>query len=502
MSRPIPPRRGKHPSADPILPVFNTGGVWDVSTGDYVEGPHGEMILMGGMSYTTGISGPGNTFKSVGLWDMLLSVLDNYPVSQGGHYCTELSTKASRPQRLSQFKFRLKKLASSIIYDAKVNPGGQLQMQSMKDTLLDAWWNLFVDQMEEKFKLGQKEKTAKEPDYLLTMPVKLPDGTLLRSMVPDIFGVDSFSTATTSGIEGMQEEFEIGHKKRTTEFLRGGIPKTQMMLEMPVQCARGGGMIILVAHLGKEFMQDPNVPPQKQLAFLKAGMKFKGVPEKFNFMVNNCWLFMSASPYWNNGTDRIPMYPRDSGDKTKDDTDLMTVNVANLRGKSGGSGMPFAAVVSQSEGMKNGLTMLDFCKKWGRYGMDDNVQNYFLHLRPDEKLSRTTVRGKFEENERLYNAMKITWELAFTHFLKHEEDEKWREPTPQQIYDKLKADGYDWDILLDTTPCWSFIEFPSEKPYLSTRDIQRMYHGEYHPYWLGEDKKTVTWPFVEKKKGK
>lgn len=506
--RPIPPRRGKHVTADPILPGLNTGGFWDAVTGDYVMGPYGEMVSTGGLSYMTGIAGPGNTFKTVFEYDLILSVLNNYIVAQGGQYDSEISAKASRPQKLSRFKNRLRQI-ENIIYDEKVNPEGPLQMQSAKDMLIDLWWSIFCDQMEEKNKLAKKEVNAKEPTTLLTLPYRLPsfdqDGALLRVVVPDIFGIDSFSNAETAAVKKMQDEHDVGDSKRGMEFMRGGLGKTQMMMEMPIQCARGGGFVVLVAHLGKEFMQDPKVPPQKQLAFLKNGMKFKNVPEKFSFMVNNCWLAMSATPYWVDFTARSPMYPRNSEDKTKEDSDLMQVNIANLRGKSGGSGMPLQIVVSQSEGVKHGLTMLDFCKKFGRYGLDDNVQNYFLHLRPEVKLSRTTARAKFEDfsDDKLYNAMKITWEMAFDRFAKHELPEKYRLVTPQELYDKLKADGYDWEILLDTTPNSSFVEYPSEKPFLSTRDLLNMYHGEYHPYWLGEDKKTVTWPFVpDSKKGK
>lgn len=503
--RPLPPRRGKHVTAEPILPILNTGGFWDIVCGDYVLGPNGESILMGGLSYMTGIAGPGNTFKSVFLYDLILSVLNNYVVAQAGHYDTEISAKASRPQKLSRFFDRLKEI-ENIIFDEKVNPDGPLQMQSAKDMLVDLWWSIFCEQMEDKRKESLKELKAKEPNVLLTLPVRLPsfdqDGSLLRCVVPDVFGIDSFSNAETAAVKKMQDENDIGDSKRGMEFMRGGLGKTQMMMEMPIHCARGGGFVVMVAHLGKEFMQDPKVPPQKQLAFLKSGMKFKNVPEKFSFMVNNCWLAMSATPYWVDFTARSPMYPRNSDDKTKDDSDLMQVNLANLRGKSGGSGMPLQVVVSQSEGVKHGLTVLDFCKKFGRYGLDDNVQNYFLHLRPGTKLSRTTARAKFESDPKLYNAMKITWEMAFSRFALHDLPEKYRMVTPQELYDKLTKDGYDWEILLDTTPNSSFVEFPSAKPFLSTRDLLNMYHDEYHPYWLGEDKKTITWPFVQKKKGK
>ena len=113
--RPLPPRRGKHITADPLLPVLNTGGFWDIVCGDYALGPNGEWVLLGGLSYMTGFAGPGNTFKSVFLYDMELAVLNNYVVAQAGHYDSEISAKSTRPQKLSRFYRRLAQI-ENIIY--------------------------------------------------------------------------------------------------------------------------------------------------------------------------------------------------------------------------------------------------------------------------------------------------------------------------------------------------------------------------------------------------
>lgn len=487
-------RRAKFVSSSAVLPVLNTGGIWDLPTGTYLKGKHGEMIMCGGLSWLTGIAGPGNTFKSLFMWDMMLSVLDVYDLSEGNMYDTELSQKRSRPRSLSRAaRFERLREILDIVYDEKSNPDGILQMTSAREYLGDKWYSVLSDMMDEKYELYQKEekKGAKEPEVCLTTPFVDAEGNYVKAVVPDLFGIDSLSNFLTSSVEKIQDEHDIGDSGRNMEVMRGGMAKTQMMMELPVKTARGGGYIIMSAHVGKEFQMDPRTPPQKQLAFIKQGLKFKNVPEKFTFLVNNCWFCMGASPHWVSSSDRVPMYPRNSDDKISGDTDLMTVMISNLRGKSGGSGMPFEVVVSQSGGVLHGLTQFEWLKRYGRFGLDPNVQNYFLHLRPETKLSRTTIRGKLEDDYLLRRAMHITWEMSFMRNCMQDWPEKWRNVEPQELYDGLKAKGYDWDVLLNTTGCWNFMESKSTRPFLSTADLLNMYHGDYHPYWMDEKTKKV-----------
>lgn len=487
-------RRGNFVSSPVVMPMLNTGSFWDLVTGNWVQGKHGDYICVGGLSYQTGIVGMGNTFKSLMMWDMELSVLNNYEVAQGNAYDTELSQQRSRPRGLAKGFSRLAAAVHDIIYDETTNPEGQLQMNSAAQYLGDQWYSLFAASMDEKFEKGKKEVGKKNPEYLLATPFVNPDGTTMYAMVPDIYAVDSFSNFLTSSVEALQDEHDIGDSKRNVEVFRGGMAKTQMMMELPVKTARGGGYIILTAHIGKEFSMDARTPPAKVLAFMKQGVKFKNVPEKFTFLVNNCWCTMSASPYHNSSSDRTPAYPRNSQDKIVGDTDLMTVMVANLRGKSGGSGTPFEVVVRQSEGVQHGLTELDFIKKYNRYGLDPNLQNYFLHLYPNTKLTRTTVDAKLKEDARLRRAMHITWEMCFMTYLRQDLPEEWRKVTPQELYEGLKAKGYNWDELLDTTPCWNFLEWEkvAEKKRLTTVDLIRMHLGLYHPFWMKDKPKAAA----------
>lgn len=52
-------------SAPAIRPMFNVGCLFDIATGVYISGEHGEMILNGGVPHITGVSGRGETGKSL-----------------------------------------------------------------------------------------------------------------------------------------------------------------------------------------------------------------------------------------------------------------------------------------------------------------------------------------------------------------------------------------------------------------------------------------------------
>lgn len=482
-------RRNHFESADPIY-ALNTGGMLDIVTATYQMGRYGEMIMNGGLSPMTGITGPGNTYKSALMWDMMLAAMNNYRGTEGVAYDTEISMKPARPLQLAHSYPRLMGMGD-FIYDKDFNPGGLLAVTNGVKYSGDKWFDLFCTTMDTKAKEAKDELNKKTGQTLLTTPFINQLGENIRVVRPDVYSIDSISNFTPASVEKMQNEADIGTSDRNMEVMRGGMAKTQMLMEMPVKTGRGGGYIIMTAHMGRKFEMDPRSPSPKQLTFLKQNMQFKNTPEKYSFLMHNVWVSFSSSPYWVNSSDRAPMYPRDSDDKMKNDTDLMQITVANLRGKSGGSGMPFDMVVSQSEGVLHGLSELDYLKQYDRYGLEGNVQNYQLALYPEAKLSRTAVRTKLDNDERLKRAMHITYEMCFMRNCWHHLREEEVEITPVKLRQILADKGYDWNMLLDTTTCWNFLELFEEGDamFLSTYDLIRMALGEYHPYWMSGDNK-------------
>jgi hypothetical protein len=456
-----------------VRALLNIGCLFDIPTGHYVTGKYGESILIGGLAPLTGIGGRGNMYKSTIAHFMLLSALDRYIQANAQVFDTEMSLTMTRMHQLA----------------AKLpNIGGkdleELQRLMITDQTVykgEAWFELLKEMVEEKI-LDTKSNIG-------TMPVMNRDGKPITTWYPTIVEVDSLSQFTTSSMEKIQGEADVGSSGRNILALRSSMAKNQLLEESPGLTGRTGTYMIFTAHIGDDLALDPYAPPAKKLTFLKNKVKFKRVPENFTFLMNNCWYCFHAEPMINQTT-KAPEFPRDSDDDMKGDTDLMKVSLLQLRGKSGPTGLPIEVLVSQSEGVLRSLSEFHYIKSMGRYGIGGNDRNYFLELMPDVSLSRTTVRGKIDENLKLQRALEITSEMCQIESLWHEFDDALI-CTPKELYEGLKAQGYDWDMLLsETRGYWVFEEAKDAKKFLSTKDLLNIKAGRYVPYWLSSEEKV------------
>ena len=246
--------------------------------------------------------------------------------------------------------------------------------------------------------------------------------------------------------------------------------------------------MLMAAQIGKDIVMDTHAPENVTLKHLRNGDTIKGTTKKFTFTMNNCWHCYNASPLINDTT-KAPQYPRNKEDDMVGDTDLNTVMLRQLRSKSGPSGMTVTLIVSQSEGVLPSLTEFHYIKTTGdNFGIGGTRDHYFLDLLPEVKLQRTNVRSKIADNVELQRALNITSELCQMTALWHHLPEGFL-CTPKELYDDLKAKGYDWSILLATRGWWT-LDDAHPLPFLSTYDLLNMRIGTYHPYWYKE--KLVT----------
>ena len=145
--------------------------------------------------------------------------------------------------------------------------------------------------------------------------------------------------------------------------------------------------------------------------------------------------------------------------------------------------MPVSMMVSQSEGYLEALTALRYCKANEGFGFEGNDTNYFLTFYPEAKLSRTKVRGKFADDKRLCRAMILTAELCQMYNYWHDERRELL-MQPKELYERIVAQGYDWNQLLDTRSYWLYSDMDDGKNYMSTKDLLRIARGTYKPKWL------------------
>ncbi len=199
--------------------------------------------------------------------------------------------------------------------------------------------------------------------------------------------------------------------------------------------------------------------------------------------MSNCWHAYNAAPLVTK--DRTPEYPREGeNDNTEMGTDLNIVTLRQLRSKSGPTGITLELIVSQNEGVLPSLTEFHYIKGNERFGLTGTLQHYALDLYPDVKLSRTTVRTKIDNDPKLRRALNITSELLQMHQLWTHLDPKLL-CTPKELYDDLKAKGYDWnEEILITRGWWTLDNDKHPVKFLSTMDLLRLRTGQYpKPYW-------------------
>lgn len=451
--------------------AINIGACLDILTGDYFKGRYGESIFNGGLSLMTGVVGHGNSFKSTITNYMMFSAMSKVEDSIANIYDTEVNVSESRLGNLATHIEGLEE--EDLIENERLTVTDKTMYNG------DQYFDNMKEYMENKHKEAsglKKDTPFLDRDRKGYLPVITPTFSI----------VDSISEFTTSDVIKMQDDNSLGESGGNTIFMRQGIQKNRFLMELPRLCGISYNFYLMTAHIGSEFNMDPRAPAPKKLQHLSGGIKIKGVPEKFTFLMHNCWHAYGASLLVNQNT-KAPEYPADGEDNTQGDTDLNVVRLRQLRGKFGGSGFTIELVVSQREGLLPTLTEFHFIKTHGRFGLVGNDRNYAICLLPEVKLSRTTVRGKINSDPILRRAINIVSELCqIKMFRKDYQDYVC---SAEELYEDIKKLGYDWDILLNTRGWYCIGKVKnSELPYLSTMDLLRMRKKEYVPYWYPKDK--------------
>lgn len=480
--------------APKLRPQLNVGSVFDVPNGRYYLGEHGESILNGGVAFFTGVAGKGNTFKSTLMHFMNLSILNRYACSESNIYDTEMSLTLERMYQLAQH----------MDYIAGVDLEAEDRMLITDSTAMmgEQWFDALKDMGAERVHKDHIKANTRTTPFL-----NHEMGGFFTSVRPTVVEIDSLSMMTTSTVQGVFDKNEIGDSATNMSAMSDARIKTQMLNQLPAFTAAHGVYVMTSAHVGKQHVLDKYAPPAKQLQFLKGDASFKNVPEKFSFLTNNLYYVHSAEILLNADKSGCE-FPKDTDDKRKGDTDLQLLTVQNLRAKSGPTGMPIEVIVSQNEGVHMGLTEFNLIKSLNRFGLQGNMQNYQLEILPHVALSRTTVRGKLDADPILRRAMEITAELAYMFNMGYRTENTLEKPvalneeeeldrdlacTAKELYEDLKAKGYDWDVLLRTRGYWVFKEDEADRPpFLSTMDLLRMRAGLYHPYWHPALEKKVV----------
>lgn len=450
-------------------PLINIGALIDIPTGAYITGAKGEKILNGGLSGIEGIVGMGNNFKSTIAHYMMLSATNRMNASKiqsSMHTYDTEDNMGMNLDRLNKLSERMKWIPAEPLYDDKT-------WSVIPKSLLTAeeWVKKLYELVEKK--IQDKSQLVKYTSFV--------DRSTQENMTapkPNFIEIDSFSEFEgLATIKAVEKDIE----NTNTVFMQQGLFKTKVLKDLPRLSNTGNMNFILTAHLGKEInmASGPFAPqPKKALSYLKTGDKIKGVSDKLYFLTTHLWMAYGSRPLINQNT-KEPEFPLEPGDVG---TDLNTVNLLQLRSKSGPSGFILELIVSQREGVLPTLTEFNFLKN-EKFGIGGNPRSYWIELYPDVKLSRTTVRKKIDNDEKLRRAINITAELR--QMMKYMPQYKDLYCTPEELYNDIKEMGYDWDELLSTRGWWTIDQYSKDlPPYMSTLDLLLLRKMNKKLYWM------------------
>lgn len=490
----------------PVLKLqLPLGGCLDVPTGTWHVGKYGEHILNGGFAAMTGIVGIANNFKSTSGNCMKVKA------------ASRIFESCFRPEKKSEKK--LKRMKTSISdYDTEVNAQehrlSQLaaSIRFFFDHNIDLFdynqmlWKttdktmMAGDEYFEKIKefIAVKRKLAK--DYLVDTPFLDRDGTsLLRVILPTFGGIDSLTDFNTEAEQKIMDDNALGESGGNMLYARGGLLKTRLLNELPALTGGGYHYMTLMAKMNKEMNMGGGpggaAIPRKSMQYLKQGEKIVGAGNNFTYATSITWNAYDAKPLLDGN--RMPEYPHpDSPALSMGDTDLNIVKLTCLRNKNGPTGMTIPIIVTQREGIQFELTQFHYIRefvsteKGKRPGIVGKGAYFTLALYPDCPFTRNTLRAKINEDVKLRTAIHYTSELLETSVY---HPSVWSEYgcDLEDLYTDIKNLGYDWDLLLKCRPYFVFNNDANPTPFLSSVDLLRMRKGEYHPYWMTEDKKGI-----------
>lgn len=423
--------------------TLNTGTVFDLATGNFLPGKNNSMILNGGIFASNAITGRPQTYKSSVSCGYFGRVLHNYNESDGLCYETELSL---------QGKNRLMELSGSPTDESLIS---RFQFYDKTELSLEDLFEVIKEISVEKGK-RLKELTRQTPFIDET-------GNFIKALVPTIILIDSWSAATSSKEMSLYEDNRVGDSKTNMVAMNDGRIKSDFARQLPHLCGSKGIYLISTAHIGdNQNLANPMAPPTKELPMMRQSDKLKHVGTQYSFLSVNMLETRKVAPMLD--SNKKCLYPTDG---CTSDVELQQITSFITRCKNNVSGASFDHISSQFQGLQEWLEYYNIIKET-KCALLEGTQKQKLAI-TDHEFTRHTIRSVISSDYTFRRALEILGQFCFIR-------NRWNMPAIKNIgyveFAKMinKSSSLKEEIL-NSTGIWSFIETPSERPYMSILDI-------------------------------
>lgn len=315
----------------------------------------------------------------------------------------------------------------------------------------------------------------------------------IQVMHPILFVCDSISEVMFDNLMFKQfEEGEMdeGGKKRTRDMEIGNLRRI-LMTDTCILGPRVGLRSYWIAQSADVINMDGK-PKEKDSTFLRHNKKLAA--PKAMLKLPHIGIEIIKGQVLKQ-TDHSVTYPRGKestiSSNAKSNPELVQYFTTVFRNKSGSSGGDIAFVAGQAEGILEHLSMYDMLKDNAYFGLVGSAVRHACALLPDVSITRPTVRDMIEgpeANPKLQRAIEICWQLWYMQTFWENFPAEWK-LTPAEIYEKGKAQGLDWDDILENTVYFwhDNPEFIKEHT-LTIFELMEIVVNGKKPYWL-KDKK-------------
>lgn len=456
-------------SSNIINPCFNYSALLDMINGEWVKTPAGEYILNGGLCANNAVTGGNNTQKTgltvLAMARMLCRIQHSIVV----FFDLEATFSV---QRLARFVDREMGIPG---YFFKEILNKRFFYHSRNDGNDGSSVHNFFKETYQKIKQDIKEK---KPIYMET-PYADNEGKPIEIIIPITVVVDSISEMhfTRTSAHFQEGDVDEGGEKKTRDMVIGN--QRRIVYE---DCDILGGEVGFVQLWTAQVVDVINMtgrPLEKESVFIRQGKKLKGPKSLMRIPQTGVEIIRGSA--LKNGQEWL--YPDPFGkdvfiDKdAKENPDLLYYSVSPYRNKSGSSGGSYGFIGSQALGIQEGLSMYHHLKTSNMFGLEGNAVTHACVLHPECKVGRTTIRKKLLDEHKLNRALIICYQMWHMQMFDLSLEPQYR-MTPQELYEKIKARGYNWDDILDQTVDYWFTNPDIKKTTVSTKQLLAIANGE------------------------
>jgi hypothetical protein len=369
---------------------FNTGTFLDNMTGKYVLGYDGKWYLNGGIGcFFMMIMGFTSKYKTTAITSFYANMLGIYPDME--LLINDTEDSINEPSRIARTaKFCPHPVEDRIIIPPPMNIGE---------------YHEFLIETEQN-RLKQKDKLWLETPYLNR------DGKRIRTLLLECHLLDSISKLKDLNAKALLDKNSLTDEKANM-YWANLYRRRAMLSDLSKWMTKELGLSICwVSHMGEEKNFSGGPPKPKKQQFMKQGQTTKGTGASAAYDATVQLEARDSVFHWMKPGSEDPVYAT----SVPNPADLNKVTMFVHKGKNNIAGVSFDLIVSQTNGLQNHLTNVEYCwrnQPWIGMAPKTSTTHFAPGLLPEKRYTRNAIYEAVENDAKLRRAFELIAGMKF-----------------------------------------------------------------------------------------